>query len=155
MSASIQSMGGKARAASMTPEQRSEAGRHAAKKAARTLGKEGRSARAAKGWATRKKIALGDARNGVIRVGDPVDPYIYDAATGQQIGTIKPIKRPMRQRVLEVLGSSPGPWTSNQIADSLVPAAPLAEVRNALSSLRTGGHVVSEGTGKAKLWRRA
>ena len=57
MTTSIQSLGGKARAANMTPEERTAAARHAATKGARKLGKEGRRLRALKGAATRKARA--------------------------------------------------------------------------------------------------
>lgn len=259
MTTSIQSLGGKARAANMTPEERTAAARRAATKGARKLGKEGRRLRALKGVATRKARAeaadtlqikgylqapcpmvfvtpaddliitsspggkplaivdptfeagrkaghrladnfvnasvggmfsagaqqletLGSAvgaRGGAVNVapnvctaggfhGADVTPICRCSYADPVVEVLKvePAAKPRRPlpkagtmsaKVLDVVRLK-GPILLDAIEDWIVPAAPRFEVRNALSSLRSAGHVVSEpkpGSRREKLWRLA
>lgn len=67
----------------------------------------------------------------------------------------------MNARVLAALKLSPCPVDSDIIGARVDSGFDHEDpqhwkaTRNALSSLRTGGHVVSEGSGRAKLWRLA
>jgi hypothetical protein len=183
MTASIHSLGGQAAAKVITPEQRREWGRKGALKQARTLGKEGRRLRALKGAATKRantlrpcetcggsgahpggRPCLGCEGTGSLDLVRPMSeaPPVVQAVAKIFEGPVPKAKRPepratsQNGRVLALMRSAPERrWTSEQLAESLVPCD-LEGTRNALSSLRTAGHVVSESVGdskREKLWR--
>lgn len=192
VSTSIQSLGGKARAASMTPEERTKAARHAATKGARKLGREGRRLRALKGAATRKARAIAADTlqiKGYLPTPCPVGeaslaleacgtcggsgaspgglPCLGCEGTGSpEYLKVEPVAKPKRPlpkagtmsaKVLDVVRLK-GPLLLDAIEYWVVPAAPRFEVRNALSSLRSAGHVESvpkPGSRREKLWRLA
>lgn len=155
MSTSIQSLGGRARAANMTPEERAAAARHAATKGARKLGKEGRRLRALKGVATRKARAEAARKWG----SSPAVEAEIDALEASRIERQKrsePRAGTLNALVLAVMRHAPGRLWRNEELEAA--AVPCQKVGNALSSLRSAGHVVSEpkpGSRREKLWRLA
>jgi len=211
--------GGRNATAALTPEERARRNR----KAARTLGKEGRKARSAKGWDTRRKKAsrcevtagcvFAPGHQGLCHVQDPADPNkwigpVGDLRTPEEraahvehvlsapiarvpvvnatLHTFSPeakaaygatppegtpillkVEPPKPRRALPKAGTvnalvlaamSIKPLTVEQIYERADDVFGEQRVRNALSSLRSGGHVVSEpkpGSAKEKLWRLA
>lgn len=181
--------GGKATQAKLTPEERRRRGR----KANRTLGKEGRAARAAKGWKTRRKAELAavDAEihalcHTPVVTTSPSASFLIENGSPPHGATIcdsfgpsrpKPkraLPKPgtMNARVLEALRSFGELVTRQAIHNRMyasrgAPGGFTTELHlakgdrprlDALSSLRTGGHVVSEpmpGSKREKLWRLA
>lgn len=144
------SFGGKAAQAKLTPEERARRGR----KSARTLGREGRTARSAKGWETRKR----NADESLHRM--PLGASLSLDLASREIVKIEPkAKRPlpkpgtMNARVLAIL-TGRSRILAEEIADRLVPSEPVSRVSNALSSLRTAGHAISEpgNSGREKRW---
>lgn len=153
LASTLQSRGGKARAAALSPARRAEIAKKAAAARWAAFGKGSQSGEA--------PLGIGD-----LRTPDERAAYIDRALTAP---IAKPRRAPpkagtMAAKVLEALRMSVVAVESDMIGarvDSQYDHEdPLhwSLVRNALSSLRSAGHVVSEpkpGSRREKLWRLA
>lgn len=168
------SKGGKSSQASLTPEERSRR----AKKGARKLGKAGRSARVAKAWVTRRRVAdeakaISAQTNAHFqaifqREIDKAEAkgQIHPTNAAEMRGAVKPGSAPpkpgtMGASVLKAMSDLKHPNEIGIITEGLrISGIPTdrREVGNVLSSLARRGHVVSEpmsGSKREKLWRLA
>ena len=142
--------GGPAAAASLSPEQRTERASRGGAASWASLTREQRRERALRGKPTRA------AREAGSKAGRALAESFLNA-----VPVAPPKKRSemrvgsMNARVLDIVREK-GPIVGAQIGDHLIPSEPAITVRNALSSLRTAGHVESvelAGSKREKLWR--
>jgi len=156
LASTLQSRGGKARAAALSPARRAEI----AKKAAAARWKAFEAGHQAGEALAENFINAGAVPLGI---GDLRTPEERAAHVEHVLNA--PIAKPRRAlpkagtvNALVLAAMSIKPMTVEQIYERADDVFGEQRVRNALSSLRSGGHVVSEpkpGSAKEKLWRLA